>query len=696
MKQFVIFFGLAIFALGADQTEKTQEKIKVIAKSPQQDLQRSDSVAQDPAGFVRVIDLKKNENRYQSIEEVLERESGVRVRRYGGLGSYATLSIRGSNANQVSFYIDGIPVQNNQGGEVNLADLPFDNLERIEIYKSGTALGFSASAIGGTVNLVTKKGKKKKKTRVSIAGGSFRTYKLKAFHANYYQDLDYSLFVQKEKSDGNFRFRNDNGTPVLNTFDDFDERRKNAWFDRYNFTTNLAYRREKTTYTLLNDFNYRFQGIPGQGNNQFEKVKRKYLRNTTALGTQSKGIFWDFLNLKTRAFYTGSRDDLYDPRTELGSGQEDARTDMQQYGVQLLPEIYLLQYYQILKFLVASERETFRREDKDNLHNTVDRNPRKFRTHNAVQIQDEFRFFRKRLRIVPSVLWEEYVGRFNEDWQEQSFVELLQRNRVTNRFTNSKLGFLAIPWQSNTYRLSWKANISRESRIPTFIELFGERGTIIGNTDLRPEQSVAWDAGPVLWLDFQWIQSKTSIAYFHKSILDMILFIPNSQFTFRAENVDSASIRGMELDQKFSLYKSWQWKTTYTYQRAINTSNAPSLRGKYLTLRPLHELHSGIHYRSKKFKTGAEATFIGAVYKDRSNEYLNYEPGRWLFNFYCTYYFITKPVPSPESPPTEEKKWLQELYLSFDVKNILDKRAFDVVGYPLPGRMYYVSLSALF
>ena len=126
------------------------------------------SVKSDPAGFTETIKAEDFKGRYTNLTDILEREAGLKIRRFGGLGSYSTLSIRGSNANQVRIYVDGIPLNNSQGGEVNLSDLGFDNLEKIEIYKSGLSSGFSNSAIGGTVNLLTNKTEPKKVNRVSM------------------------------------------------------------------------------------------------------------------------------------------------------------------------------------------------------------------------------------------------------------------------------------------------------------------------------------------------------------------------------------------------------------------------------------------------------------------------------------------------------------------------------------------------
>jgi iron complex outermembrane receptor protein len=155
-KLYIIIFFFINLTFLSSQEKKTIDVIG-INKSPS-----TSGVKNDPAGFTETIKTEDFKGRYTNLTDILEREAGVRVRKFGGLGSYSTLSIRGSNSNQVRMYIDGIPLNNSQGGEVYLSDLGFDNLEKIEIYKSGLSGGFSNTSIGGTVNLVTNKSEFKK------------------------------------------------------------------------------------------------------------------------------------------------------------------------------------------------------------------------------------------------------------------------------------------------------------------------------------------------------------------------------------------------------------------------------------------------------------------------------------------------------------------------------------------------------
>lgn len=96
---------------------------------------------------------------------------------------------------------------------------------------------------------------------------------MSASHNASVNNVRYTLFAQQEKSDQNFTFRNNNGT-YFNQLDDFDDKRRNAQFNRYNFTGNVSFDVRQTTVTLLNDFNYRQNGIPGPGSNQTKSRAR--------------------------------------------------------------------------------------------------------------------------------------------------------------------------------------------------------------------------------------------------------------------------------------------------------------------------------------------------------------------------------------------------------------------------------------
>lgn len=313
-------------------------------------------------------------------------------------------------------------------------------------------------------------------------------------------------------------------------------------------------------------------------------------------------MYFENLNLDTRTFYTGARDHLFDPLSEFSYGTPNSKADIQQYGFHLLPTIYLLKYNQIFRALIAKETETFKRDRRNSFDMLLDNSTRKFRNHYTLQLSDEVRLFSKNLILTPSVILENYIDRFND--LNNNATSVLQNNETSKNysFTNYRIGFLTGKDTLKFSGLQIKGNLSSENRIPTFMELFGERGAILGNTSLKPERSISNDIGILLNTKKGLFNVSSSVAIFSRKITNMILFVPNSQFALKPENVDSASIKGAEFGFKTIYNNMIKFDSNYTYQKAINTSDISYLKGKYLPLRPKIRMVCERGLYSQKFR----------------------------------------------------------------------------------------------
>ena len=120
----------------------------------------TDSLSSDPAATVvgkKTIERGKNIN----IPDALEFEPEIQINKRAGVGDAADiLSIRGLSANRIMLNINGRPV--NAAGVVggyyiDWGTIPMDNIERIEIIKGGSSVIYGNNALGGVVNVVTKR-----------------------------------------------------------------------------------------------------------------------------------------------------------------------------------------------------------------------------------------------------------------------------------------------------------------------------------------------------------------------------------------------------------------------------------------------------------------------------------------------------------------------------------------------------------
>lgn len=680
----LLCFSLTPFTIFA-QTKDTKE-VEIRANVDSQF--KNSNFAKNPTGFQKEIDLSQTNTRYTSLPDVLNREAGVRVRQYGGLGSYSTLSLRGTNPNQSKVYWNGVPINNSMGGEINLADLPFDNLEKIEIYKSGTPAGFSGSAIGGSINLISKSKIDKPITRINLMGGSFKTAKATVTHMDQFASGSYFVQALQETSDQNFSYLNNKGTVLFNTYDDTIDTRRNSQFRKTGFTGNLSLEFGKTKINLLNDYIHRKQGLPGPGNRQTVAVDRVFSKLSSAITTETNEFLLQNLTLETKTYGNFSKDDFFDPKSEFSFGTPNAFTKTNQYGFQLSPTLYLLEYNQIIRSSFQTEQEFFTRYEKRSNHETERKEPKKRRDTLSATFQDEIRFFSNRLFLVPQVRFERFTDRFGKDEtsvRNQLLDPIADVFYVRQAFNNPSFGIKIIWIKKENLEFGTLGNISKDFRIPTFLELFGERGSIVGNTKLRPEQSRNGDFGFYLnTKPFTNWKIQSDISIFQKRIYDMILFLPNSQFTLRPENVDQALIRGLETSHNMIWNKGIKFNFNYTYQDAKNYSDSPALNGKYLPLRSKSQGSALLALFNEFSEIGLEYQYIGANFRDRTNEYLGYLPARQFWNLYLQ--FI----------PYKNLETGNELVLGFEVRNLTDKRVEDLVGYPLPGRSYYFTGSYRF
>ena len=99
---------------------------------------------------------------------------GANLTRRGGLGSLTTLSLRGSNPEEVRFYIDGVPLNQAVGGVVDLSKLPLGDVDRVEVYRGSSPIVFGQSALGGVVSISTRT-PGAARASLRAGAGSFRT-----------------------------------------------------------------------------------------------------------------------------------------------------------------------------------------------------------------------------------------------------------------------------------------------------------------------------------------------------------------------------------------------------------------------------------------------------------------------------------------------------------------------------------------
>jgi vitamin B12 transporter len=135
--------------------------------------------AAEVASSVTVITSQNIEGKQQrTLPDVLRDVPGLNIVQTGGPGGTSSVFMRGTNSNHTKVLIDGIdagdPTSGN--GSFDFAHLLTSDIERIEVLRGPQSGLYGSDAVGGVINIITKKGAGAAKLVGSLEGGSFGTF----------------------------------------------------------------------------------------------------------------------------------------------------------------------------------------------------------------------------------------------------------------------------------------------------------------------------------------------------------------------------------------------------------------------------------------------------------------------------------------------------------------------------------------
>ncbi len=118
-------------------------------------------------------DIQRKQER--TLPDALKDVPGLNVVQSGGPGGMTSVFIRGANANQTKVFIDGIDATDPASGTFNFEHILTWDIERVEVVRGPQSGLYGADAIGGVINIITKKGSGPAQFAGSLEGGSFGT-----------------------------------------------------------------------------------------------------------------------------------------------------------------------------------------------------------------------------------------------------------------------------------------------------------------------------------------------------------------------------------------------------------------------------------------------------------------------------------------------------------------------------------------
>ncbi len=207
-------FALSVLALAA--SAHAQTRLDTVVTTATRAPQKLSDVLSDMTVLTR-DDIERQA--VGSVADLLRRQVGFEMIRNGGPGANTSLFVRGADTRHTTLLIDGVRVDSQASSGASWNAIPLAQIERIEIVRGPASALYGSDAIGGVVQIFTRKGDGKPVVDLGIGGGNRGLVKADASVSGRTGIVDYALSVAAEDSNG-FNARPAPATPTFTPDDD--------------------------------------------------------------------------------------------------------------------------------------------------------------------------------------------------------------------------------------------------------------------------------------------------------------------------------------------------------------------------------------------------------------------------------------------------------------------------------------------
>ena len=660
-----IFFFLSVILLPRFAVAELNIEIKKPSMASTSNIGEVDKT-QISAAY-SVVDVAARTDQFVDTAELIENEVGVQIRKFGAVGSFSTAVLRGASSQQLMIYLDGVAINTAAIGAVDLSSIDVNDIERIEIYRGSTPIEFGQASIGGAINIVSKKTRKKNTTQIKASLGSFSTQQYTLNKNNQYGDGRILISADYLRSDNNYKTIFDNNTEY-NLQDDREIRVNNDGVEKKSVFVKWNYKMpEQSLLDLRLKYYAKDKQIPNKNNNQdvqtlFTTENIDFLSQYSKTGLLSGNMD---MNLKLSSKVSKQ---LYDDELEqLGYFPQKITYKTLTNRAQLFSKY--IQGINDWRFLMAYSDASY--EFKDKLR-TVQRS-RNNRREMELNIQQSSYWLDRTLNVNIALRYRNIKDAL--DYAIDMFGDLKAQANKEYSITQPQLG---LKYSLNASS-SLIFNYGRYTRVPVFSELFGNQGLFRGNEDLIPETGTNIDVGLnyKVFKAYHWLHDASVYAgLFYNQADDLIVRIYNSQGISVADNVSSAETIGFEWDIKLYPSKHWNivFNGTLMNPRAFSEradANNKIIPGQYQQSYSLY-----VAYLKNGWKVSTQQSLNKDIYWDSPNG----RPGD-------DYYLLDLAV---------SKKW-QKHTISLQINNVSNSlyANFDRV-WDRPGRSFFFNYQYTF
>ena len=586
----------------------------------------------------------------KSLADLLAETEGISVRRFGGVGDRAEVTIRGSTPAQVVVKLDGVRANSILTGGLNLSRVCLPLVEQVEVTSGAGTFEAGSGAIGGTVNVVTRDAATPG-SRASFTVGAFETYEGSALHSGSLGRVDYTLGYCGFATQGDFEFVRPtteiDGVSV--TFDPDHAIRVNNDREQHAGTLALGTSLLGGRLHFSNYAAYSSGGEPGVDSangvtaGQSTAARSRDLSNLAQLRWEredSKAVFED---VKLMVYHRHESSTFRDPLRPLPAPREiDTRLSTPGARLELSHHSAPIGQSNRIDFQLDAAHDILRATNQ----------PGRDRPRVGAALRDTLSLFEDRLQLSAGV---------RLDWTDGFDGEWLPSIGVV---------FEPQPW------IRARAHVGRAYRAPNFEELFHpDQGFIRGNTGLEPEDAWNFDIGGELAFEKAGPFSNLTLrgSWFHRDIDESIVFVLINAETIRPENTGSATSEGYEVSMSLDWTRYARLVLNYTEIESSRDLNDARLPGQ-----ANREAFAKLRIGPEDFwKVVVEFQHVGEILVSEVDRRILPDRDVWNAN---------AALNLAEISTLGLDRWLDEFWIFVRADNLNDVAVRDVLSFPQPGR----------
>lgn len=527
----VFLFSPVLSQESSEKKKQSQLQHEVVVTAT-----RIETPTREIANSVTVIsgeELKRMKK--ATVLEVLEEILGLTIVQNGPAGSAGSVFIRGANSEHTLILMDGVELNDpiSPARSFDLAHLTLENIDRIEILRGPQSTLYGSDALSGIVNIITKKGQGDLKFSLSSAGGSYGTVISSVGLGGSIEKMHYSLGVSYFRSAG-----------LSAAGSDYEGNEEKDGYRNFSLSGRFGYR---FSSTLELDFHVRtldarievdnFGGAYGDDPNNTQKNNSFFFKGQIrALLLNNR---WEHILSLSLVDYDRRHENLTDDAHPFDSEEGFFKSKLLNIDWQ---NNVFLHGTNTLTFGIDHQQEQGESEySSDGIWGSYSSvfPLQRVRT-TGFYIQDQ-------VRLAPSF-----------------FASAGVRLDTHTQFGTSTTFRLAPAYVIKSTQTKLKATIGTGFKSPSLYQLHAPATFLgpIGNEDLNPERSTAWDFG----IEQYFLGEKIllSATYFKNSYTDLIQFDSAQGYT----NVGRAESKGLELSVQAILGTDFILNASYTRTQA--------------------------------------------------------------------------------------------------------------------------------